>query len=316
MSKKKRIYVYFRVFVQIFEEEKILRDAASLTFVTVLGLIPFIIFLVSFFPDIPSLNLVDQLKGLLVKILIPEAAAEVNDYFDTLFQRRVSMSVINIIMLVVSSYSLFASITSSFDNILRIDTGLVRNKFGTLIKLFGTVVIGFFIFALLISTSSLPFFQGFFTLNIIRQLSNLVLPLLCWFLLINVAYYFLPNIKLKQRSIWLSAAITSIVWFIAKVGFDFWINNLTQMKQIFGIISSFPIFLFWIYLNWILVLSGVIILAIQNKSYNTKKEFEVQANISLIINKKSTRNIMSDIKLSDEAQLRKLLIELLKKEKK
>jgi len=315
---RRKLFLFFREFVRIFEEEKILREAASLTFVTVLGLIPFILFLVLFLPDIPTLNVVDKLKDLLKTLLLPESAEQVGIFFDHLFERKASMGILNIIMLIVSSYSLFSSITTAFNNILKIATTTKTNTFSMLVKLFGTVIIGFFIFAVLISTSSLPYFQGFMTVDFIRKFTNLILPLLCWFLLINVAYYFLPNIKLKQRSIWMSAGCTAVLWFIAKIGFDFWINNLTQMKQVYGIISSFPIFLFWIYLNWILVLAGVIMLAIQNQSRARVKDFQVAVQINMVINKKMTKDYVSELHLGaeEQKQLRNFLVELLKKDKK
>jgi len=314
---RRKLYLFFREFIRIFDEEKLLREAASLTFVTVLGLIPFILFLVLFLPDIPTFNVVDKLKDLLKTLLLPESAEQVGDFFDHLFERKASMGILNIIMLILSSYSLFSSITTAFNNILKINTGAIKDTFTLLIKMFSTVIIGFFIFAVLISTSSLPYFQGFIAADFIRKFTNLIVPLLCWFLLINVTYYFLPNIKLKQRSIWISAGCTAVLWFVAKIGFDFWINNLTQMKQVYGIISSFPIFLFWIYLNWILVLSGVILLAIQNKSRARHKDFQVSVQINMVINKKMTKDYVSELHLGADKQgmLREFLIELLKKEK-
>ena len=300
--KRKKLIRFIKVFITIFKEEKILREASSLTFVTMLGIIPFTLFLITFFPDIPPLNLIDQLKPLLMQILLPETADLVSTYLDQLFEHQASLNIFNIIILITASYSLLNSINNSFDSILKLEQKTTKRTLGTVLKMFGMVMVGFFVFALLIGTSSLPYFHSFITINFIRQFSNYIIPLVFWFVLTNFAYYFIPNAKIKHRSIWISAACSAVVWFIAKIGFDFFILNLTQMKQVYGILSSFPILLFWIYLNWIFVLSGVIIMAILNRVHKKPKTYDLTAKIQLSINAKVTKDYASHIELSDDKQ--------------
>ena len=308
--KRKKFIRFVKEFNKIFNEEKILREASSLTFVSMMGIIPFTLFLITFFPNIPPLNLIDQLKPLLMSILLPESAELVSGYLDQLFEHKASLNVFNIVILITASYSLLNSINNSFDSILKIDQRSQKRTIGTIMKMFGMVMVGFFVFALLIGTSSLPYFKSFITINFVRHFTNYLLPLLFWFLLANFAYYFIPNAKIKHRNIWIAATCSALVWFVVKLGFDFYIINMTQMKQVYGILSSFPIFLFWIYLNWIFVLSGVIIMAILNRVYRKTKNFDLTAKIQLSINKKVTRNYITEIELADDKQQK--LKELLK----
>jgi uncharacterized BrkB/YihY/UPF0761 family membrane protein len=46
---------------------------------------------------------------------------------------------------------------------------------------------------------------------------------------------------------------------------------MTKMKVFYGVISSFPIFLFWIYANWIIVLSGIVLLSLMSKNRKHRK---------------------------------------------
>jgi membrane protein len=296
----------------IFNEEKILQAASALTYVTVLGIIPFALFLITFFPNTPPFNILDQIKPFLAKLILPEYSEDFFFNFDTifheLFKLKGSLTFTNIIVLIISSYCLFNTITSVYDRILKIKVKRNRSTFLTLVKLFGMIVLGFLVFSLLLSTAYLPYFQGFFALNIIRQMTNFLIPLLFWFLLINFTYRILPNVKLKNKTIWIAASISAIVWFVAKLGFDFYISNMTSMKQIYGIISSFPIFLFWIYLNWVFVLSGVVILSMLNPDISSQEEVEVSAKIEISINKKITREIESKIDIKDKAEIIKKIV--------
>jgi YihY family inner membrane protein len=177
------------------------------------------------------------------------------------------------------------------------------------------VVLGFFVFATLISTASLPYFQNFLTLNFIRKFSNIIVPLVFWILLNNIAYYFIPNTRLKHHTIWISTSFTAVIWILLKLLFDYAIEHFTNMKQVYGIISSFPIFLFWIYINWIVVLSGVIIMAILNPKKKKSNKYRLTAQIQLEINEKGTHDFSTKIDFSEdeESQFRKLLADILKK---
>lgn len=314
----KKLYRFVYDFYTIFDQERILREASSLTFVTVLGFVPFTLFLLTFLPDIPPLNLSDQFKTILVSLLMPESAELMHEFIDDLFNYNITLNIFNIIMLVVTSFSLFNSINTSFDRILKIHIKPKQSKPGTLLKLFGMVVLGFFIFAILFSTSSMPYFQDLFKSKMLRQFFSFLLPSLLWFVLITLAYFFLPTARVKGKSIFIAASISAFVWFLSKLSFDYYIGNLTRMKQLYGIISSFPIFLFWIYLNWIFVLSGVIIIAILNDYHKNKKEFQLVAQIQLSVNKKVTKDYVKEIVFDDdeEKQLRRFLSELFVKKNK
>jgi membrane protein len=311
----KKASSFIKAFYTIFDQERILREASSLTFVTVLGFVPFILFLMTFLPDIPALNLSGQLKSILLSVMMPESADLFHIFIDDLFNNTITLNIFNIIMLVITSFSLFNSINTSFDRILKIHIKAKQSKAGTLLKLFGTIVLGFFIFTILFSTSSMPYIQSIFQSKWIRQVFSFLLPLILWFTLILLAYYFLPTARIRGKSVFVSASISAFAWFITKLSFDYYISHLTRMKQLYGIISSFPIFLFWIYLNWIFVLSGVIIIAILNDFHKNKKEFQVVAQIQFSVNKKVTKDYEKELVFdkNEEKQFKKFLSELLTK---
>jgi membrane protein len=69
---------------------------------------------------------------------------------------------------------------------------------------------------------------------------------------------------LNIKNIAISSVYVAIMWLLLKNGFDWYITNMTKMKVFYGVISSFPIFLFWIYANWIIVLSGIVLLSLMS----------------------------------------------------
>jgi len=67
---------------------------------------------------------------------------------------------------------------------------------------------------------------------------------------------------------------------------------------LYGVIAAFPIFLFWIYANWIITLSGVLLLSSKTKSKN-KKQVIVQKTIKIIIEEQKELFIEEDIPLNE-----------------
>ena len=86
-------------------------------------------------------------------------------------------------------------------------------------------------------------------------------------------YFFATTIHFRASSLFIGSAVASLLWIIVKLGFDFYISNLTNMEVVYGVIATLPIFLFWIYLNWAIILLGVVLIAVlENKDENIKIE--------------------------------------------
>ncbi len=78
-------------------------------------------------------------------------------------------------------------------------------------------------------------------------------------------YGFLPNTKVKIFPAWVGGVAAGILWYHtqwAYVNFQIGINSY---NAIYGVFATLPIFLLWLYLNWIIVLLGAeISFAVQN----------------------------------------------------
>lgn len=293
-----------------FNDEKILKEASSLTFVTVLGFIPFLLFVLFLLPDIPTMNLKNNLKNYIISTFLPDSANLVVNYINVIFENNYSLNIINLIMLIITSYSLFASITGVFDRILKIKTEEKITVIAMLLKFFGTLILGFMIFILLFSMSSIPYLSLIFDNTFFLSLSGFFLPVLMWFILIFLSYFFVPSNRMKAFSIVVSATVSSVLWVLMKYGFDWYITNLTRIKLLYGVISSFPIFLFWIFANWVIVLCGVILLSLMNKTEDSEgKKVKVKTITHIIIEDEKDFYIKKNQQISenDEKEIKKII---------
>ena len=234
----------FKIFAKRLNHEKVMNEASNLTFVTVLGFVPFLLFILFLLPEISFLNIQDVLKKYIISTFLPESADMIINQVNELMNNTIQMNIFNVIMVVITSYSLFASISSTFDKILKIESNEQKNIINTLQKFFGTIIFGFLTIVLLFSMSSLPYFSLIFEHYFVKLLISKLLPMIIWFILIFFIYFFVPSKRLKTSYIALSAIYSAIAWLFLKNGFDWYITHMTRMQVFYGVIASFPIFLF------------------------------------------------------------------------
>ncbi len=288
----------FKIFAKRLNHEKVMKEASNLTFVTVLGFVPFLLFILFLLPEISFLNIQDVLKKYIISTFLPESADMIINQVNELMNNTIQMNIFNVIMVVITSYSLFASISSTFDKILKIESNEQKNIINTLQKFFGTIIFGFLTIVLLFSMSSLPYFSLIFEHYFVKLLISKLLPMIIWFILIFFIYFFVPSKRLKTSYIALSAIYSAIAWLFLKNGFDWYITHMTRMQVFYGVIASFPIFLFWIYANWIIVLGGIVYLSsLTNKQM--KKKVRIEKITKIVIEEEKELFLIEDQPLND-----------------
>lgn len=244
--------------------ERVPRSSGSLAYVTILGFIPFITFIVMLAPDLPFLNLKDKIAAVVAENFIPGSADAVMGMINEMIARRMGLNIMVFIILLISSYVLFENIRGTFDRLLSTQVIERKDLLSQFVKFFGTIVFGFLILVLLFSSSSLPIISRLLKLRIFTWLMYIV-PFILQFLAIFFLYMLMPSIKIRRKSLIKGAFWTTVIWVLVKSGFDFYIYNLTSFQAVYGVIAALPIFLFWIYVNWIIILSGIVLISVIDK---------------------------------------------------
>ena len=173
-------------------------------------------------------------------------------------------------------------------------------------------IFGSLLILLLLSATSLPLVSKITDLPILQGLSLYVTPFILLFIIFLLGFNFIPSIKIDNRSVLLGAALSAAIWILFKSFFNWYIINLTNTKLIFGVLASVPIFLFWIYFNWIIILSGVIIVSILEKRHikeipPEQEKTKIRITFEKYINKDKLNEISTTI---NEKDLKDILKEL------
>lgn len=320
---KKKIFGFFKAFIIKFKEEGIYKESAALTFVTLLGFIPFFIFLIFFLPELPFLKVGSQFSDVLISIFLPESANQISEFISELANQKVSFNLFSFSILLLTSYSLFKIINDSFDNILNVHEKRKRGIIYNFVKFLGMTIFGSLLILLILSTTSIPIVSIFIDVTSLHRIFLYLTPFFILFIIFSMGFAFIPTIKVKSSSIFIGSAVASIIWIIFKSIFNWYITTLTNTELIFGYFASIPIFLFWIYANWIIMLCGVIIVSIlegrhlvneipENDMQTVKITFEKLVNDKnfggfpkATLNKDDIKSILRELLKEDEIEIPK-----------
>ena len=73
----------------------------------------------------------------------------------------------------------------------------------------------------------------------------------------GLIYYFVPNVKVLVKDVWLGGLITGLLWDAGFKGFAWFVRDASQFSRIHGSIATVIVFLIWIYFSAVILLWGV-----------------------------------------------------------
>jgi len=77
------------------------------------------------------------------------------------------------------------------------------------------------------------------------------------FVALLVLYKLLPNTLVRWRPALAGAFVAAALWYASKWAFGLYVSRALPYLKLYGAIGLVPLFLFWLYLNWLIVLFGM-----------------------------------------------------------
>ncbi len=287
--------------------------ASNLGYITFLGFIPFVMVIFLFTPDITMIKIRETIFDFLFKTFLPDSAEILKYKFSELLTQRFGLNIVGFILLVGTSFFLFKSISGAFDDILRTRDQRSHTIIGDFERFVSAIVGGVLVVAVLLFTSSLPI------INIVTNLAFFVrlIPYLSIFLLLFIMYKFVPSVRPRAIYAVIGALVTSIFWIFLKICFDWYISTFTNIQSVYGTLSAFPIFLIWLYLNWVTIIFGMEVVSfysgVKHPKYRKKidkEEVRIRLRMEKTLNRRALKKI-KEINISndkeDKSELKKLI---------
>ena len=246
------------------DQERLPQVAGSLTFTTVLALVPLLTIAFAIFTTFPLFNtLRASLEAYFAESLMPQAVANtILSYLSQFAAKASRLSAVGAIALIVTAVAMMGTVDRVFNHIWRVKT---KRPFPQRIIVYwaiitlGPLLIGVsisltsYLFAATTGVvSSLPFIGALFYTLVSVILTS------CAFTMLYVG---VPNRYIDWRDAAWGGLVAAVAFEIAKRTFAVFVTKFPTYTVLYGAVAALPIFLVWIYLSWLITLLGAVIAA-------------------------------------------------------
>lgn len=249
-------YLFFRS-----KDAMILRGAASLSYTTLLALVPFITVILTIFTAFPLFQDIRlQMQDFLIRNLMPDTIQNIQNYLVEFINAATKMTYVGALGLLITTILMLSTIEDMFNFIFRVrkKRRLTKKAFSYFSIIIGTPIVFWLALSIKGYLLTLQHFGdgNFFDM---KMIAGALFSNLMTFMVLMLFYKMIPNKKIRLTNAFYGAAMAFIMMFILRIGFSYFILWNVTYKTIYGALASIPIILIWMYLWWSVVLSGAIL---------------------------------------------------------
>ena len=247
-----------------FREDNCLRVAASLSYTSMLALVPLMAIAFAILGAFPAFDDIQrEIRAFIFQNFVPTAGDVVHDMVDGFLENTGKMSSFGAVGLALTAVLLLNTIESAFNTIWRVPE--VRHPLMRVLAFWALLTLGPLLFGASLSVSSYLFTIAQSTgveevTGPLVRLAKLV-PLVLAAAGLTLLYIVIPNRPVRWVHALTGGLIAGILFELLKKGFGLYVANFPSYQTIYGAFAALPIFLVWMYLTWSVVILGAVITA-------------------------------------------------------
>lgn len=237
-----------------FLEDRCLEEAASLGYTSLLALVPLLAVTFGIISAFPVFNEWSaNLQDFIFDNLLPATGEQIVPYINTFLDSISSLTLPGTIMLIVTALMLMIRIEVAFNRIWRVDRN--RTLVNRVVMYWAVLTLGPILIAAGVALSAQKVLgvlgmEG----GVSPGIHHLGVFFLSW-LVFALFFLLVPNRRVRIKHALAGALLSTVLFELAKAGFVAYISN-ANYKVIYGALATVPIFLFWLYIVWNVVLIG------------------------------------------------------------
>ena len=251
--------------IRRFREDRLALTASSLTFTSVISLVPMATVMLALFSAFPMFStLQDTLQHYFVSTLVPDTIARPVLGAITQFSTRASrLGVVGLVALVVSAIALMLTIDRALNAIWRVRKP--RPIAQRVLIYWSAITLGPLLIGVSLAATSyaLSVSRGYLWEGVPRGFGLVfgVGEFIVVSLGVAALFHYVPNTHVRWRHALMGGVFVAIGFAISKRLLALYFGTVPTYSMIYGAFATVPIFLVWIYLSWIVVLLGAVLAA-------------------------------------------------------
>ena len=239
-----------------FFDHSLLHYAASLSFHTILALIPILIISFFIFSHLSIFSIfLESVKEFIFSLVMPTNQKEIINHVEEFLQSSDNLGYIGFVFVLYVSIMFFDDFEYVVNRIFKTAPRKFLHSISLylLISILAPIGLGISLYLSMKAT---------FFIHDITYISSYLIVWLIFFILYKIS----ANTKVYFKNAFISSFIASLVWFLSKALFVYYITYNETYLNIYGSFSIIMFFLLWIYLSWIIFLYGIKLCYVLNKS--------------------------------------------------
>jgi len=236
-------------------DDKIGHYASSLSWSTIFSIIPLLVILLWIFTNMPVFHSMhDQLESLIFNNLMPTNSKDVMGYINTFMDNSYKLGYVGLFYVTFAAIMFFKNYDYIVNDIFDVPSRGIVSAFKTYTILIIAIPIMMGVSFYLSTTV-----QSYLDKTTITSYIHLLyfLPFLMVWMIFYILYQYSANTKIEFSAAMTSSFITSLIWYLSKSGFVFYVVHNKTYASIYGSISTILFFLLWIYISWAIFLHGL-----------------------------------------------------------
>jgi membrane protein len=247
-----------------FREDRLGQTAGSLTFTTLIALVPLVTVMLAVFTAFPIFaGFEGALDQFFLQNLVPDTIARPVLRSLTLFASKArGMGTVGLLLLGATALALVLTIDRTLNNIWRVRKPRPLAQrilvYWTGLTL-GPLALGF---SLSLTSYALSASRGLVSalpggVNVALELFQFALLALAT----SGLFHYVPNTDVRWRHAVSGGVFVAVAFELAKKGLAWYVDTVPTYSAVYGAFATLPILLLWIYLGWVIMLLGAVIAA-------------------------------------------------------
>ncbi|MGB9092954.1 MAG: YihY family inner membrane protein [Gallionella sp.] len=247
-----------------FSHDRCTETAASLTFTTLLSLVPLMTIALTMFSAFPVFEEFSiHIKTYLLENLMPDTAGVViTRYMEQFTESATRLTTVGIGFLALTAMMMMLTIDRTFNVIWGVKRP--RPLVNRLVIYWAVLTLAPLLIGASLSLTSwlVGLSMGYAKHIPVFGIETLkILPVLLTMLAFTLMFRLIPNRYVPRRHALIGAFVAAVLFETMNRMFGYYVSHFPTYKLVYGAFASVPIFLMWIYLSWLTILLGAEITA-------------------------------------------------------
>ncbi|OZB71048.1 MAG: ribonuclease BN [Thiomonas sp. 14-64-326] len=253
-----------RTLARRFAQDNLAQTAGSLTFTTLISLVPLLTVVLAVFTAFPAFDRMQgQIQAHLAQTMLPDGISDkVYHYLSDFAAKAKSLGVVSVVFLIVTATSMMLTVDRALNAIWR--TPRPRSLAQRVLLYWAGFTLGPLVLGASIGLMSFVAGAHRGLLHHLPGGASALLSFASWAVMavaLAALFRFIPNTEVRWRDALIGGFVAALAFSLGGRALAWYFSTVTTYTAVYGTFAALPLLLLWIYFSWIAVLVGAMIAA-------------------------------------------------------